>query len=377
LEEIMLRRVALVSCLLGGLACASPSVAPLSAGPITPGPGERVAVTHSYLVVDSSESVQPEFASDKALVQSFVNAQPDGNYEAGARAFGGYKRQTQPLAPFNRSEQVAMASDLQRLREGTPLDRVFNEVGADLQGKSGQAAVIVFSDGKPTDPVGRDIDEQKVLDSAASLASAFQGQVCIHTVHTGETPEGAEFLRKLSATTGCGSARSASSVQNVAALQNFEREVYLAAAPADVAAAPRDSDGDGVMDDADQCPGTPAGVEVDARGCWVIKNLRFAFDSSKIEPQYYAELNQVAARLKELPSDVRIRIDGHTDSVGTKEYNQGLSERRAQAVHDFLVKAGVPDERIESRGFGLTQPAYSNDTSEGRAGNRRVELSKI
>ena len=68
----MLRRVALVSCLLGGLACASPSVAPLSAGPITPGPGERVAVTHSYLVVDSSESVQPEFASDKALVQSFV-----------------------------------------------------------------------------------------------------------------------------------------------------------------------------------------------------------------------------------------------------------------------------------------------------------------
>jgi OmpA-OmpF porin, OOP family len=373
----MLRRVALVSCLLGGLACASPSVAPLSAGPISAGPGERVAVTHSYIVVDSSESVQRDFASDKALVQSFVGAQPDGNYEAGARSFGGYKRQTQPLAPFNRSEQAAAAADLQRLREGTPLDRVFNEVGADLQGKSGQAAVIVFSDGQPTDPVGRQIDEQKVLDSAAGLASSYQGQVCIHTVHTGESAEGAEFLRKLSATTGCGSARSASSVQNVAALQNFEREVYLAAAPADVAAAPRDSDGDGVMDDVDQCPGTPAGVTVDARGCWVIKNLRFAFDSSKIEPQYFDELNDVAARLKQVGPDVQVRIDGHTDSVGSDAYNQALSERRAMAVHNYLVNAGVPDAQISTRGFGESQPAYPNETADGRAGNRRTELSRM
>jgi OOP family OmpA-OmpF porin len=373
----MLRRVALVSCLLGGLACASPSVAPLSAGPISPGPGERVAVTHSYLVVDSSESVQHDFATDKALVQSFVGAQPDGNYEAGSRVFGGYKRQTQPLAPFNRAESQANAASIERLREGTPLDRVFNEVGADLQGKSGQAAVIVFSDGHPTDPVGRELDQQKVLDSAAGLASSYQGQVCIHTVHTGEDAEGAEFLRRLSATTGCGSARSSSSVMNVAALQNFEREVFLAAAPADVAAAPRDSDGDGVMDDQDQCPGTPAGVTVDERGCWVIRNLRFAFDSYKIEPQYYDELNEVAARLKSVGSDVRVSIDGHTDSIGTAAYNQGLSERRANAVRDFLVKAGVPASQLSSRGFGLTQPAYPNETAEGRAGNRRVELSRL
>jgi len=83
----MLRRVALVSCLLGGLACASPSVAPLGAGPITPGPGERVAVTQNYLVVDSSESVMEAFPTQKALVESFVAAQPEGTYEQAQASF--------------------------------------------------------------------------------------------------------------------------------------------------------------------------------------------------------------------------------------------------------------------------------------------------
>lgn len=372
----MLRRVALVSCLLGGLACASPSVAPLGAGPITPGPGERVAVTHNYLIVDSSESVTEVFPTERALVESFIAAQPDGTYEQGGTAFGGYQRQTETLSPFNRAAAKQYASELEHLSEGTPVDRVFGEVGQDLAGKSGQASVVLFSDGRPTDPVGREVAEQKVLDAAGKLAEGFNGQVCIHTVHVGDDPAGAEFLRRLSTRTGCGSARSMGSVMNTAALQNFSREVFLGAVPA-VAAAPRDSDGDGVLDDVDQCPGTPAGVKVDKRGCWVIQGLRFAFDSSKIEPRYYEELNQVAARLKEVGPDVNVRIDGHTDSVGTEAYNMALSERRANSVKDFLVNAGVPASQLSTRGFGFSQPAYSNDTSEGRAGNRRVELSRL
>lgn len=371
----MLRRVALVSCLLGGLACATPSVAPLGAGPITAGPGERVAVTHSYLIVDSSESVTEAFPTEKALVESFVAAMPDGRYDAGSTVFGGYERQKEALAPFNRAASKANASEIEHLSEGTPIDRVLGEVGEDLAGKSGQAAVVIFSDGRPTDPVGREVAEQKVLDAAGALAQGYQGQVCLHTVHVGDDPAGAEFLRKLSARTGCGSARSLQSVMNVAALQNFEREVYLASAAPAVAAAPRDSDGDGVMDDRDQCPGTPRGVKVDARGCWVIPNLRFAFDSSKIEPQYYDELNQIAEVLKANPSAAGF-IDGHTDSVGTDEYNQGLSQRRAQAVLDYLVQAGVPASVLEARGFGESKPAFGNETADGRAGNRRVELSR-
>ena len=126
----------------------------------------------------------------------------------------------------------------------------------------------------------------------------------------------------------------------------------------------------------DQCPGTPRGAKVDERGCWVIQGLRFAFDSAKIEPQYYAELNQIAGLLKSAP-DVQIRIDGHTDSIGTAEYNMGLSKRRADSVRDFLVNAGVQERQLTTEGFGLANPAYSNDTSEGRAKNRRVELSRL
>ena len=74
---------------------------------------------------------------------------------------------------------------------------------------------------------------------------------------------------------------------------------------------------------------------------------------------------------------MRVSIDGHTDSIGTEAYNQGLSERRASAVRDFLVKAGVPASQMATRGFGKGQPAYSNETAEGRAGNRRTELSRL
>jgi len=371
----MLRRVALVSCLLGGLACATPSVAPLGAGPVTPGPGERVTVTHNYLIIDSSESVTRTFQGEKALVQSFVAAQPNGSYQQGGVAFGGYERQHETLTVFDRSKSNANAAALEHLGEGTPIDRVLGEVAKDLQGKSGEAAIVIWSDGQPTDPIGRHLEEQTVLDAASALVSGYQGPVCIHTVHQSDDPAGAEFLRKLAATTSCGSSRSSSSVMNVAALQNFEREVFFGALPA-VAAAPRDSDGDGVMDDKDQCPGTPLGAKVDERGCWVIQGLRFAFDSYKIDPRYYAELNQVAALLKSA-QDVDIRIDGHTDSVGTAAYNQALSERRANAVREYLVSQGVSAARLTTRGFGLTHPAYSNDTDEGRAGNRRTELSRL
>jgi OOP family OmpA-OmpF porin len=375
----MYRQVAVVSCLFATLACATPSVAPLAATPIKPGANERVVVTHSYLIVDSSQSVQDEFARQKALVQSFVAAQPAGDYQAGSVVFGGYKRQNQALAKFDRGQQASSAAEIKHLHEGTPLDHVFAEVADELHGKSGQAAVIVFSDGRPTDPIGRDIDEQSVLDAAAGLAKAYQGEVCIHTVQAGNDAAGAKFLRRLSETTDCGSARTASSVTNVASLQGMERDVYLGAALPDVAAAPRglvDSDGDGVLDGEDQCPNTPSGVKVDPRGCWVL-NVHFAFDSTVIEPKYYDELNRVAARLKEVGPDTIVRVDGHTDSIGAEAYNENLSERRAQAVRDYLVQQGVPATQLQAKGFGAKQPAASNDGRDGRALNRRTELSRL
>jgi OOP family OmpA-OmpF porin len=74
---------------------------------------------------------------------------------------------------------------------------------------------------------------------------------------------------------------------------------------------------------------------------------------------------------------LRVEIQGHADSTGTNKYNQALSERRAKAIRNYLTKKSVDASRLTAVGFGEEKPAYSNDTSEGRTKNRRVELKPI
>ena len=83
-----------------------------------------------------------------------------------------------------------------------------------------------------------------------------------------------------------------------------------------------------------------------------------------------------ATILKDNPS-VQVSVEGHTDAIGSDQYNLKLSLRRATAVKQYLVKDGVPDTRLSVRGFGKTQPVASNDTADGRAQNRRVELKTV
>ncbi|MFQ3787517.1 OmpA family protein [Halomonas sp. A29] len=101
--------------------------------------------------------------------------------------------------------------------------------------------------------------------------------------------------------------------------------------------------------------------------------VTFAFDSAEIRPGAHQTLDQVAATLRENPN-LRVRIEGHTDSVGSAQYNQGLSQRRADSVRDFLVSRGIAENRMTTRGFGLERPVATNETDEGRAQNRRVEI---
>lgn len=144
---------------------------------------------------------------------------------------------------------------------------------------------------------------------------------------------------------------------------------------------PQDSDGDGVIDANDQCPGTPAGTEVDAHGCpiektapIVLKGVTFAFDSSELDSQAQDRLENVVDALDASP-DVDFRIDGYTDSIGTKKYNRGLSQRRVNSVEGYLSDHGVSDTRISgAEGHGESNPVATNKTKAGRAQNRRVEL---
>lgn len=102
-------------------------------------------------------------------------------------------------------------------------------------------------------------------------------------------------------------------------------------------------------------------------------SILFSTDSAQILPGGQSNLREVARIIKQYPN-TRIIIKGHTDSAGSDDYNQNLSEKRAQAVKDLLVAEGIADDRIEAIGYGESLPIASNQTPEGRQLNRRVEI---
>ena len=141
-----------------------------------------------------------------------------------------------------------------------------------------------------------------------------------------------------------------------------------------------DDDGDGVNNCNDRCASTPAGVAVDASGCpkegetlLRLQGVNFAFDSAKLTPESEQVLVLAVQELRDAPS-VSTRVEGHTDSVGSDAYNLNLSQRRAEAVVDYLISQGIEGTRLDSQGMGEGNPIESNDTDEGRFQNRRVDF---
>jgi OmpA-OmpF porin, OOP family len=143
---------------------------------------------------------------------------------------------------------------------------------------------------------------------------------------------------------------------------------------------PLDGDKDAVADYRDKCPATAAGVVVDENGCDKIlteainKQLSVTFDSGKtvVKSEYKAEIAEVAALLKQYPG-TKAEIQGHTDASGKKASNDQLSQARADAVKDVLVKEmGVDASRVTAKGYGSSQPVADNTTAEGKTKNRRV-----
>ncbi|ACU05921.1 MULTISPECIES: DUF6089 family protein [Pedobacter] len=157
----------------------------------------------------------------------------------------------------------------------------------------------------------------------------------------------------------------------------------------------KDSDGDGVADKLDKCPGTPAGVVVDGSGCPLkvpapvekiiiteadrkvvadaIKNLEFDLGKATIRQKSYATLNRVAELL--IQKNFSLKLAGHTDNTGSAALNMRLSKDRAESVKAYLVSQGANASRIEATGYGMNQPIASNKTAAGRQQNRRVEFT--
>lgn len=146
-----------------------------------------------------------------------------------------------------------------------------------------------------------------------------------------------------------------------------------------------DSDGDGIPDHEDNCPNEPGPAS--NHGCKepqtvvirqerieILESVLFATGNAEIDKRSFKLLNQVAAVIREHSRLRKIRIEGHTDNVGSEETNRTLSQNRAEAVRDYLVRQGVDASRLDAVGYGQERPIAPNITRRGREANRRVEF---
>jgi outer membrane protein OmpA-like peptidoglycan-associated protein len=153
-----------------------------------------------------------------------------------------------------------------------------------------------------------------------------------------------------------------------------------------------DNDKDGIPDTADKCPMDPETINgfEDEDGCpdqgptrvrvtrekiEILDKVYFETNKAIIKPISYSLLDQVALVIKAHPYIKKIRVEGHTDSVGNDAYNLKLSQARAESVQAYLINKGVDASRLEATGYGETKPVDTNNTAEGRANNRRVEFT--
>jgi len=144
---------------------------------------------------------------------------------------------------------------------------------------------------------------------------------------------------------------------------------------------PLDSDKDGVADFEDMCPATPLGTIVDPTGCPLagekilsLTGVNFNTNKAVLTPAAQEILDDAVAVLKNTDNVLEVRVEGHTDSTGTEAYNLKLSQQRAEAVVAYLTSRGIKEGSLIPVGMGETSPVANNDTSAGRAANRRVDF---
>ncbi len=242
----------------------------------------------------------------------------------------------------------------------------------DMESFSGKTAVILISDGKihTTDPIP----------AADKIKQKYGDNLYIHTIFiSSDTKDIHQVARDKGLLENIarrvnGYSVTADDVASDEGMNDFVEKIFLEQAPEETVK--KDTDQDGVYDDQDDCPDTLKGVTVNEKGCWIVENLLFEFNKWNIDPQYNTNLDDVVKVLKE-NENLKIEIQGHTDDVGTEEYNQRLSEKRAVEVMKYFLKKGIDKNRLSSKGYGLTKPVSSNDTLEDRAKNRRVELHPV
>jgi OOP family OmpA-OmpF porin len=387
-----------------------------------------ILIDHSGSMFLSDQGAVPTKAKQAKDILSAMNRRiPELGYVGALRIFPPSKTLIGP-EKYNRTSFGGAIENLQEkgkiFGNQTPLGRGIIDLVEVLQEMPpGKTAIIIFSDGEEN----LDIEALK----AQETLSAKQREIHFHTVSLADKKEGKTVLEEISRVSDGIAVEGSELASDEVALDRFVKDVfydvevlldsdgdgvvderdqcpntprgitvdargcppdsdgdgvpdYLDRCPntppgvaVDNSGCPFDSDGDGVADHMDQCPNTPKGATVNEAGCWSLEaTTLYDSNSSYLRAEAYPLLDEVVIILEKNP-EMEVELQGHTDNTGSAKYNQWLSEKRAQRVKDYLVSKGIDPSRLEARGYGLTQPVASNSTAEGRAQNRRVELKRL
>ncbi|MDY0132760.1 MAG: OmpA family protein [Desulforegulaceae bacterium] len=439
-----------IGFLVSGCSVKQCSDLPAGNPPVFDGSNYSKKVDNLIIIADTSSSMEQCsgnhtcFSATQNIITKMISALPSDIDINSAYLTYGHLMSISPkpnlvnleLSKFSKSRFNNAQAKVSEPGGTSRLDLSIDDACNMLGNTSGKTAIFIFGD-------GRDANE-KVFASIDKIKGAYGNNVCVYPVHVGNSVEGEKVFAGIASSAGCGKFYKAESLNNNEAIKGMLAGLVYTkvldsdgdgvidsldkcpgtpkgaivdkygcpidsdgdgvydgldkcpntpkGAIVDKHGCPIDSDGDGVYDGLDKCPNTPKGTKVDKYGCpvlsvsdkvtitergtWLYKGIQFGTEKDGINAKTAAALDELAATLKE-NKNIKLEVQGYTDSTGNSAYNYKLSEKRADSVKKYLENKGISSNRLVSKGYGPSNPRATNKTVEGRALNRRVEFKPL
>jgi OOP family OmpA-OmpF porin len=330
------------------------------------------SIDNFVIILDASSSMgdlykgNEKFDMATQIVNRMNQTLPELGQNGALRSFGHSpaisNKKTVLFYGMEKYSTNALGEKLKKISEAggtSPLSVALDSSGQEeLKAVSGKTAVIIITDGQPESSLESPI----TLKAAQALKDQMGPGLCYYPIFVGDNEKGAVLIDDIARIGKCGFSSNADNLLTNAGMAKFVEDVFLTKKPMAPAAAK------------EVAPPAPIVLKgTNAEGIWVVGEAYFDFDKSVVKPAAFDFLNQIAEVLKTYPQ-INLKVQGHTDSIGTKEYNDALSMRRAQAVKTYLMNRGISGDRMTLEGFNFSKPVAPNSTPAGRALNRRVEL---
>lgn len=281
----------------------------------------------------------------KEILAAINNDIPEMDVNAGLYTYGPF-REYLGVTPYSKA---GLGQGIDALQENyevygrlTPMGLGLQSLDPVLSGLSDRKAVILTTDGESN--IGA-----KPLPIVQDMYARYGDSICFHVISFAQTRAEQALVEQIAAINPCTVSVDGMDLLDDAKRAEFMRKVFY-----DIEIIP------------------PAPVEP-VEEVIVFRSVHFDFDKSNIKPEFVPVLKEAAEMIKARPGRT-VMVEGHTCNIGPAVYNQGLSERRAASVRNFLIDEGVESDRLQAVGYGLNNPKYDNNTREGRSLNRRVEL---